>query len=129
MVSYSISVSEVLNTLFDNDIYLSDEGISDDDDIDKDYIYGYLGERILHCLESTVDFPRNNKITGKSRGAIVEQSFFEDQSKDMDDGSYPINDLTFTSSSILSERSSMQAQQRSQKVNPIVRMFQLATMQ
>ena len=47
----------------------------------------------------------------------------------MDDGSHQINDLAFTSSSISSERLSMQAQQRSQKVNPIVRMFQLATVQ
>ena len=55
-------MGEVLNTLFDDDIYLSDECISDDDDIDKDYIYSYLGERILHCLESRVDFPRKNEL-------------------------------------------------------------------
>ena len=95
-------MSEALNTMFDNGLYLSDEGMSDDDGDDEDYIYGYLGERILHCLESRVDFPRKNKITGKSRGAIIEQSFLEDHSEDMDDGSQLINDLAFTSSSISS---------------------------
>ena len=62
MVSLSISVGEVLNTLFDDDLYLSDERISDDDDDEEYYIYGYLGERILQCLESRVNFPRKTKL-------------------------------------------------------------------
>ena len=76
-------MGEVLNILFDNDLYPSDEGISDYND-DEDYMYGYLGKRILHCLESRIDFPRKNKITGKSGAAIVEQRFLEDIFEDMD---------------------------------------------
>ena len=62
MESLSISVGEVLNTLFDDDLYLSDEHISDDDDDKEYYIYGYLGERISQYLESRVDFARKTKL-------------------------------------------------------------------
>ena len=94
----TLRLLQVLNTLFEGNLDLSDEDISKDGD--KDYIYGYLGERISCHLTSPVDFPNKDKVVDTSGGPSIEESFLEDRFEDMDDNSHPKSNLAIPSSSI-----------------------------
>ena len=59
MVASSVSVSKVVNTLFDDEFGLSEDDNSDESD--EDCIYGYLGAAVLHQPDSRVDFPAEDE--------------------------------------------------------------------
>ena len=103
MASSGISAGEVLDILLEDNLDLSEEDISEDDD--EDCIYGYLGRRIFRHPRSTVDFPSKDEVAATSEGLIVEESFLEDRFEDMDDGSHPIDDIPIPPSSISGETS------------------------
>ena len=54
-------------------------------------------------MPSRVDFPSEVTVLGRSGGPSVEESFLEDQPKDMDDDLHPLRDLASPSSSISGE--------------------------
>ena len=80
MADSSFTAGEVLDCLFEDEFGLSDDGTSDEDD--EDYIYGYLGGKILRRPDPRFDFPAED-----------EESLLEGPSEDMDD------DLGFTRAS------------------------------
>ena len=84
--------------MFEDNVDLSDEDNSEDDD--ENYIYGYLGGRILCRLKSPGDFPRKDKVVGTSGGPSVGESFIEERFEDMDDNSHPKSNLAIPPSSI-----------------------------
>ena len=91
----TLRLLQVLNTLFEDNVDLSDEDNSENDD--ENYIYGYLGGRILCCLKSPGDFPRKDKVVGTSGGPSVEESFIEDRFEDMYDNSHPKKQFSYSS--------------------------------